>query len=107
MKTDYIVYLPGGQVEVGVKDLPEQPSLDELYAITKPYIKGWLEHVSVNFGGARDMFVDEEGLLLGLPFNRFATEIYHAAAIGRGISPHVLSPVVGPAILFPKRRVWF
>jgi hypothetical protein len=104
MDTIYHVYEPGRLTPiVGVIDWPEEPTYDQIRALTKHHIDGWLEHVSVLFKGKhRDMFVDEEGLLKHLPFNQEATRIYWAASgATRG------SPIVGTAILFPDRRIWF
>ena len=115
METKYTIYKPDGTTEDHYMDLKEDPGYDVLARIVRPWLdNAWLEHVSVlHDGKQKDMFVDEEGLLKGLPYNKKATEIYHtmyrtqwptdyAAAVQAG----QLSPIVGIAILF-HRRVWF
>jgi hypothetical protein len=104
MDTIYHVYEPG-QLKpiVGVVDWPEEPTYDQIRALTKLHIDGWLEHVSVLYNDKHcDMFVDEEGLLKHLPVNEVATRIYWNAGRVRGGTP-----IVGTAILFPERRIWF
>lgn len=60
------------------------------------------EHVTVvnDLGERGDMFVNEMGRLIGLPYNERASRIYSRAS-GRG------GTIVGPAVYFPDRRVWF
>lgn len=104
MDTIYHVYEPGKlKPLVGVIDWPEEPTYDQIRALTKLHIDGWLEHVTVLYEGQRrDMLVDEEGLLKHLPVNEVATKIYWTASGARSGSP-----IVGTAILFPDRRIWF
>ncbi|WP_298800042.1 hypothetical protein [uncultured Devosia sp.] len=117
MKTRIRVIRPGQPDEVQEHDLPREPSYEKLAALIEPILgKGhWLERVSVlaDFDGGEnhqptDMFVDENGHYLQLPFNREATRIYRRAYLKRHPhhDPAEMPHVVGPAILF-DRRVWF
>ena len=104
MNTVYHVYEPGKlKPIVGAVDWPKKPTYDDIKALTRQHIDGWLEHVTVLFEGKRcDMLVDEEGLLKHLPLNEAATRIYWTMS---GATSG--SPIVGTAILFPERRIWF
>jgi hypothetical protein len=67
-----------------------------------------VEHVSVQFlNSARDMFVDEEGKLKGLPVNDAATHIYQTYALEQNphLDPDDLNKIYGPAVVF-QERVW-
>lgn len=101
-------------------ELPRDPGYIALRNIIAPLLnKGNLEHVSVlaDFHGETnykplDMFVDDSGLIKGLPRNEAATLIYRRANLmGRSAAPKVADPeqlsyICGTAILF-SRRVWF
>jgi len=115
--TTYHIIKPGQTFEesaVEVRELPREPGYDLLRTIIEPHLDGKrLEHVSVLFNRrALDMFVDETGLLDGLPRNETATAIYRAANLaGRSSAPPVADPemlnfIAGTAVLF-MRRVWF
>lgn len=112
MLTDYLIIRPDGTEETHQVDLPQDPGFEALNAIIKPIIglNRHYEHVAVLFEGKRaDMFVDEEGLLIGLPRNPGATAIYRnnmMTACRPGTDPESLPHIVGTAVLF-KRRVWF
>jgi hypothetical protein len=117
MLTKIVIMRPGEPAETGEVDLPETPSYRELDAVLRPLLDGGtLEHVLVYTGeepwleeaGCRDMFVDEEGDAQ-LPRNDAATELYL-----RNVRLHEPTKpddpgvfIVGPAVLFPDRRVWF
>lgn len=115
MKTRII--RPGAAVEVQEHDLPRNPGYERLLSLIEPVLgKGrWMERVSVladfdsgtNFQPT-DMFVDENGHLSGLPFNKEATTIYRRAYLTRNPNhdPSEMPHIVGTAILF-DRRVWF
>lgn len=99
-------------------DLPAVPSYEHIKRIVERHIDGWFERVAVwdNFGEGKmrglDMFVDENGLLHGLPRNEKATVLYRRAnllgmtAVPPVDNPEMLNFIVGPAVLF-NRRVWF
>ena len=100
-------------------ELDPEPSYTVLKALIEPHLdNNWLEHVNVwdDFGTGKmralDMFVDENGLIKGLPRNDKATVIYRRAnLLGKSAVPPVKNPemlncIVGPAVLF-NRRVWF
>ena len=99
-------------------NLPAVPSYEHLKRIVERHIDGWFERVAVwdNFGEGKmrglDMFVDEIGLIKGLPRNEKATKIYRAAnqagmsAVPPMKNPELLNVIVGPAVLF-NRPVWF
>lgn len=93
----------------------ERPSLAELKAVIMPYLdrgdgtKPNLEHVSVLFQDRpADMFVDEIGLIDGLPRNEAATDIYRSfwRKHHPEDDPESLPHIAGPALIF-SRRVWF
>jgi hypothetical protein len=90
-------------------DLPEKPSYQELKQIVQPRLDGAeLERVNVFWNGEYlDMFVDETGLLKGLPVNEVATRIYHNnMRIHNPLFDGPWPPICGPAVLF-LRKVWF
>jgi hypothetical protein len=67
------------------------------------------EHVSVLFKGApADMFVDETGVLKGLPRNEAATAIYRANWLKQHPEqdPEALPHIAGTAVV-TGRRIWF
>lgn len=116
VETKYTVYHPDGKTEDHSLMLQHDPGYDALKKIMARHLGegNWLEHVTVlHDGKPKDMFVDEEGLLKGLPVNIAATEIYHTYSKQQNPSGYAaaamsgqLSPIVGVAILF-HRRVWF
>lgn len=117
MKTCILIMRPDQPHESAEHDLPREPGYEKLLAIIEPILgQGrWMERVSVlaDFKGGTDfkptdMFVDENGHLTGLPFNRAATIIYRRNALMQrpGTDPSTLPHIVGTAILF-DRRVWF
>lgn len=108
---DYRVFpVDDSAVKTGSVEWPAEPGFDAINALVKPLIGGGhIEHVSVlHDGKRRDMFVDEEGLLKGMPRNERATAIYRAAWLSRnpGKDAEEISHIAGPAVLF-TRRVWF
>lgn len=130
MLTKWKLILPGEKPPVESEaELPREPGYHVLKAIINPLLSAHndrdrpgrrLEHVSVwadydldgtNFD-IMDMFVDEDGMSIGLSRNERATTIYRRATMmGKTGSPIPKHPedvpfVVGPAILF-SRRVWF
>jgi hypothetical protein len=98
MKTVYWVLLPGAPAERREVDWPEEPGYEMIRALVEPLLGGNnLEHVYVwdrlqTPPKAMDLFVDETGLLKGLPIN------HH---------PHLYpGDIYGPAVLF-ERKIWF
>jgi len=117
MKTRIRIIRPGQDDLVQEHDLPREPGYEKLEALISPVLgEGhWLERVAVlaDFEDGdncqpTDMFVDENGHQLGLPFNQKATKIYRRYWLSRNpnTDPAELPFVVGPAILF-DRSVWF
>lgn len=121
MLTKLLIMRPNETSETKEIDLSRDPGYEKLRDIIAPLLgeRACLEHVSVlaDFSGATkykplDMFVDDTGLLKGLPRNEAATAIYRRANLmGKTHVPPVDDPeklnfIVGPAILF-NRRVWF
>jgi hypothetical protein len=122
--TRYRVILPEhksfSDSEVKTVEWPREPGLDRQNEVKSlVFGKDWTEHVSVweDFDGGKafkalDMFVDENGLLKGLPRNELATLSYRRACMmGKTVVPAPRDPeqlnfIIGPAILF-DRRVWF
>ncbi len=110
MHTSYTLFLPDGTEIDGVVDLDAEPSFQALDAFMRPFLDGAeLEHVTVWHEGAyTDMFVDEIGLLKGLPRNDKATAIYRASWLTHqdpDADPETLAFIAGPAVLF-HRKVW-
>jgi hypothetical protein len=117
VKTRIRIMRPGQNDEIQEHDLPRNPGCEKLLAIIEPILgqHHYLERVSVlaDFAGGEkreplDMFADENGHYLQLPFNQAATKIYRHAYLSRNpdTDPDTMPYVVGPAILF-DRRVWF
>jgi hypothetical protein len=118
MNTKMIIMRPGEPSEEREVDLAPQPTLRELDAVLRPQLDGGdLEHVLVYAAdvpflgkrGYRDMFVDEVGHRKNLPRNEAATELYCRNV--RLHEPEKLDDpdyfIVGPAVFFPDRRIWF
>jgi hypothetical protein len=116
LRTRYRVIAPGERVPAveGLVEWP-RPTLDALRALVMPILGGAeMEHVLVlaDFSGngelvARDMFVDEMGVLKGLAENPLATAIYRAAWLRHDpyCDPETLPWIAGAAVLF-EQRVW-
>lgn len=74
--------------------------VEEVASIDFPYLKaavgGWIEGVTLHRLGLR-MYVNEEGLLLGLPLNVKATRLARAGGVAAMIVGDVviLGPLVG------------
>lgn len=103
------VDLPHTKIELS-PDATEGPSYKALSAVLDPlFFKRPWEHVSVLFEGRRtDMFVDESGVLDGLPRNEAATAIYRANWLSQypHADPESLPHIAGLAVVFEK-RVWY
>lgn len=110
MKTLYTVIRADGAQSTSHIDWPQEPAYDLIQALLTPILDGGdPEHVLVKWNGERtDMFVDEIGILKGLPRNDPATDIYRAYFLRQhpGEMPENLSHIRGTAVLF-HRRVWF
>lgn len=104
--------IPVGDSAVGTGSVewPNEPGFDAINKMVQPLIGGGhIEHVSVlHDGERRDMFVDEEGRVKGMPRNDRATAIYRTAWLSRnpGGDAEALPHIAGPAVLF-TRRCWF
>ncbi len=91
--------------------LPKRPDYQVIKTLMLPIIEGaeYPEHVSVLFQDrSTDMFVDETGVLKGLPRNEVATAIYRTAwlkAHPNG-NPESLPHIAGIAVV-TGRRIWF
>ena len=105
-----ILHTDGIQIRQAV-NLSIEPTLLEISKLLRPLLHNPpLDHVAVLYlGQHRDMFVDERGHLRGLPRNKAATAIYRAAALARPNPPwaEAMPCIVGTAVIFPERRVWF
>lgn len=111
MLTKYTVLRSDGAREEFSVELPKEPGYERLKEIVEPHLDGNLmERVRVlrDDGEYTDMFVDDAGLLKGLPRNEEATRIYRNNWLVQhpGTDPETLSPIVGTAVLF-DRPVWF
>jgi hypothetical protein len=106
------IFQPGiAEPDIHNSRLPAKPSYKEIKALMLPLIEGaeYPEHVSVLFKGApADMFVDETGVLKGLPRNEAATAIYRANWLKQHPEQHpeTLPHVAGTAVV-TGRRIWF
>ncbi|MDB5412095.1 MAG: hypothetical protein JWR10_430, partial [Rubritepida sp.] len=110
MKVRYRVYEPGQPERSAEAELPPRPGLDQLKAVIMPLLGcEQMEHVWVLWEGRQaDMFVDETGVLKGLPENQVASAIYRAAFLRRnpGANPNALPAIHGTAVLF-ESQVWW
>jgi hypothetical protein len=113
VRTTYIVLRPGDTLDNAervVRDLKREPGYDTLRQVIEPILDGaHLEHVNVLFDNKyTDMFVDDTGLLKGLPRNEVATAIYRNNTLKHHpeVKPEELTHIAGTAVLF-LRRVWF
>ena len=88
-------------------DWPSDPTYHQIQRLVQPLLGGeLLEHVSVMYHGKQtDMFVCENGKLLGMPRNEEATGIYRTNRVRLGQAPESISFIVGVAIIF-DRIVW-
>lgn len=109
-RTNYRVFHVDGTTTSHMVEWPEDPGYDRIRILMEPILSGGhLEHVTVLHGGrAADMFVDEEGLIKGLPRNEAATKIYRNNWLTKHpkTDPETISFIAGNAVLF-ERRVWF
>lgn len=110
MITTYHVIKPDGTKTTHTVDWPGEPGLDRMKTVIEPLLDGArLEHVAVLHEGRRhDMFVDEEFVSKGLPYNAEATEIYRCNWMTQhpDVDPESLPPILGVAVLF-DRLIWF
>jgi len=111
MLTEFLIIQPDGTEETHQVELAAEPTYHELKAVIQPIIgeRQDFEHVAVLHDGKRtDMFVNENGLLMGLPRNPGATAIYRNNWLSSHPEddPESLNFIVGPVVLF-RRRVWF
>jgi hypothetical protein len=109
--TEYTIIRANGDEQVHTVELPAEPDYFQLKAVIQPIIgeHNDFERVAVlHDGQATDLFVDENGLLKGLPRNERATAIYRHNWLTQhpGTDPETLPWIVGVAVLF-SRRVWF
>lgn len=120
MKADLIVYRPAGPPEFRTIDLPDPGDQGAFYGRLYEAIRGYVgtpyEHVNVfyDFNGDgracyRDMFVNENGHILGMPRNELATVIYRNNVLAHSapgqFNAEELPWIAGPAVLF-RDRVW-
>lgn len=109
-----LVFEPDGRIEC--RHVVCKPGdLADIHAVVDPIIgSSHLEHVNVFwiFGENRqrylDAFVHGEGHLIGLPFNRTATIVYHNNIKVHRPQEYVaeqMPGIVGPMVLF-EEKVW-
>lgn len=111
MQTTYTLYLSDGTTQQHTVELPDTPGFHDLSKIIRPLIGKGRDFERVNVfheGRYTDMFVDDEGVIDGLPINHAATAIYR-----NNVLTHVPGSVAedqpaihGPAVLFDQ-KVWF
>ncbi|MGE4043411.1 MAG: hypothetical protein AB7F35_01065 [Acetobacteraceae bacterium] len=106
----YHIFRVGQHAETGSVEWPQQPEYHHIKELAMPLLGGaYPERVAVLFNGKpADMFVDEIGMLKGLPRNREATAIYRANRLTKhpDTDPETLPAIYGTAIVFDQ-RVWF
>ena len=92
-------------------EMSANPTLRELKAAIGPHFGGAeFEHVAIlkpNGHSAADMFVNETGIVKGLPRNDEATRLYRANWLKRHPKddPESLPYIAGAAVVF-EERVW-
>jgi hypothetical protein len=110
MPTTFTILHADGSSETRSAELAAEPGFDALDQLLRPLLDGGdLEHVNVFHDGRyTDMFVDEIGMLKGLPRNEAATAIYRNNTLVHvpGTNPESLPAIYGTAVLF-NRKVWF
>jgi len=109
METTMYIFKPDGDHDVLEVDLARDPGYIELKKLVEPLLSGGMERVTVKFQDkVVDMFVDEIGLLKGLPRNEAATMIYRKNTLDHNpeMDPEELSFIAGVAVVF-NRPVWF
>lgn len=75
-------------------DFPENES--EILPFLQKHVDGWVEHVAVEIHGREySMWINEEGLLKGLPYNGAATYLYNTSWAAYGDS----QIIVGDALI--------
>ena len=118
LRTDYIVLRVNGRNELRHCELPDLMApnfLHRLDDLVRGFVGQPVEHVNVfsDFNdndeyAYRDMFVHEDGHLVGLSCNDVATAIYRANVLmhepGK-YRPESLPVIVGTAVLF-RDKVW-
>lgn len=108
--TSYRIIRCNGETEDRTIEWPAEPGFRAIAALIRPILDGAdPEHVAVLYQGKRrDMFVDEIGLVKGLPRNNIATAIYRNNWLTRhpGTEPESLNFIAGTAVLFPDRIIW-
>ena len=111
MQTTMTILQPDGTTVHVELDMAPRPSLHDIQAVLAPYFgRAYTEHVRIlgEDGEYTDMFVDENGLITGLPRNEKATEHYRRNWLKQrpDTPPERLGFIVGTAVLF-DRQVWF
>ncbi len=107
----FVVYDPDGAERAGQARLDINPSVREVKQALSQFISGEIEHVTImrpnSNDGAADMFVDEMGVMKGLPRNEKATELYRAWWLYHHPhdDPESLPWIAGVAIVFDE-LVW-
>lgn len=116
---DVIVYRAGAApepLEIELPALSDRAFAERFNEAVRGFVGAPWEHVNVfyDFGGNgqfryRDMFVNENGRLVGMQRNSLATVIYRNNVLthepSRYPSPDVLPWIAGPAVLF-REKVW-
>jgi hypothetical protein len=110
------IYRPGeAEPHVVNARMPAKPSLRDIHIVVWPLLDRGdsehhdMEHVSVLFQDQHaDMFVDERGVIDGLPRNDLATAIYRENWMRQhpDNDPESLPHIAGTAVVFHGRRVW-
>ena len=105
----YRVISAAGAETKHTAQMAHSPTLKELHDTVEPHLGGnGMEHVLVLLAGRpADMFVDEIGVLKGLPRNEKATLIYRANWMARhpADNPETLPEIAGPVVIFDE-IVW-
>lgn len=113
MQLPYEVHYADGRIERATLDVPDDKPA-EWWKAAKPICQAVIgehndvEHVKVWHDGVyRDMFIDGDGQLKGLPRNERATAFYRANALAhQGVTdPESIDDIAGDAVLFFE-KVW-
>lgn len=111
MQTTYTLIGVNGANLQHEADLPREPGYTDLAKIIRPLIGRGRDFERVNVfheGKYTDMFVDDSGMLDGLPINEVATAIYRNNVLTHepGTRAEDLPEIRGNAVLF-SRKVWY
>jgi len=90
---------PDGRKELHEYGARGTPKWEVLYGL----VGGYIERVRVRYEGKlRDAYLNEEGLLKGLPINKYAHKLIQDAESNYAVQQYFVGPIV---IWIPDKRV--